>query len=154
MKDYLRDYTTEAFRFYARNGKSAEMFKRAIYLEALANECKNETGSSVISKPTEAAIMRAENAVNDKISEIYDMEAVDQVIAELKVNYKNEIAEAINIVYFTNPNNQLKKGDIQERVVQASMNVGLSEASIYRGLKKARILFAKRRGLRVEIKED
>ena len=83
MKDHLRDYATAAFRFYAKNGKSAEKFKQKIYIEALDEIRRKETRvKDGISKPTEDAVIKAEMAVNEKISEIKDMEAVDRVLAE------------------------------------------------------------------------
>ena len=88
MKDYLRDYCTEAFRFYACNGMNADKYKQKIYDEALEEYTKHEKGSG-ISCPTEAAIIRAENAVDEKLAEIKDMEAVEMTIAELEAAGRN-----------------------------------------------------------------
>lgn len=150
MKNHIRDYATAAFRFYAQNGMSAEYYKSRIYNEALEEQKKVEKGCG-ISCPTEAAIMRAEQRVNEKIAEIKDMEAVDKVMAELSAEpYPGKsIMETIKIVYFKDANKNLKKGDIHNRVHQAVINIPASERSIYGWLNRARVMFAEKRGLRI-----
>lgn len=151
MKDYIRDYATAAFRFYAQNGKSAEKFKQKIYIEALDKISKNETTvKNGIGKPTEAALMQAEKAVNERISEIKDMEAVDKVLAEFDARRKIYIVQAIETVYFKKPESDLIIGDIKSRVTEASINIPASERSIYGWLSEARNLFAYQRGLRIK----
>lgn len=151
MKDYIRDYATEAFRFYALNGKSAEKFKQKIYIEALDEIKKRETQvKDGVSKPTEKAIIAAEKAVNERISEIMDMEAVDKVLAELEARHKKHIVKAIDIVYFTDIDKELEFGDIKSRVAKSSVDIPASERSIYGWLKQARQLFAYQRGLRIK----
>lgn len=148
MKNHIRDYATEAFRFYAKNGMSADKYKQQIYDKALEEQKKNE-GKSGISKPTEAAIMRAEAAVNAKIAEIKDMEAVELTIKELEISMSCNMKKAIEIVYFADPDKKLEKGDIHNRVHFAEVNIPASEKTIYRWLGKARKIFAENRGLRV-----
>jgi magnesium-transporting ATPase (P-type) len=149
-KDYLRDYATAAFRFYAQNGKSAEKYKNKIYNEALEEMNKREVGvKDGISKPTEAALMAAAKAVDEKIAEIKDMEAVERVIAEFKSSWKSYMTHVIEIVYFKDADKEMSIGDIQNRVVSASLEIGASERSVYYWLKEARELFAYHRGLRV-----
>lgn len=150
MKDYLRDYATAAFRFYAKNGMSAEKFKQKIYIEALDEIKKRETTvEDGISKPTEKALIAAEKAVNERISEILDMEAVDKVLAELEARHKKYIIKSIEVVYFKDTDKELKSGDIKNRVIKASNEIPASERSIYTWLKQARELFSYQRGLRI-----
>lgn len=149
MKDYLRDYCTEAFRFYARNGKSTEKYKKKIYQEALEEQKKLER-SSGLGDPTGTAILRAEAAVDEKIAEIRDMEAVELTLAELEGRHRHEVVRAVEFVYFKEPKKDLEPGDIGNRVHVAEINIPASERSIYRYLKKARMLFAEHRGLRTE----
>jgi hypothetical protein len=150
MKDYLRDYATAAFRFYAKNGKSAEKFKQKIYIETLEEIKKKEAKvKDGISKPTEAAIIAAENAVMERISEVQDMEAVDKVLAELDARHMPYIISAIEIVYFEEPTKELLSGDIKDRVTKASIKNYTTDRSVYTWLKKARDLFALHRGLRL-----
>jgi CRISPR/Cas system CMR-associated protein Cmr5 small subunit len=148
MKNHVRDYATEAFRFYARNGKSADRYKQKIYDEALEEQKKVE-GSSGISDPTPAAIMRAESAVNAKIAEIEDMEAVELTIRELEVARNCKMKRTIEIVYFSDADKKLEKGDIHNRVCKAELDIPASEKTIYRWLSKARKIFAENRGLRI-----
>lgn len=165
MKDYLRDYATAAFRFYASKKMTAEQYKKKIYNEALEQQRKLEKESG-ISCPTEAAIIRAEAAVNEKLAEIRDMEAVELTLAELNGDsdfYENtlrscrherrEIVQAVEIVYFADPEKELESGDIYNRVHKAEINIPASERSIYYYLKKARLLFAENRGLRTDQKD-
>lgn len=149
MKDYLRDYCTEAFRFYACNGMSADKYKQKIYDEALEQQKRLE-GKSGIGSPTEAAIIRAEAAVDEKLAEIKDMEAVEMTLAELHARAMPYIVQAIKIVYFNDAGKELEPGDISLRVHAAELDIPASESSIYRYLRKARILFAEHRGLRIE----
>jgi hypothetical protein len=146
LKDYLRDYATAAFRFYALNGKSAEEYKKKIYANALENITRRE-GKVGISNPTEAAIMAAERAVNEKIAEVRDMEAVELTLADLKVRHRHDIIQAIDYVYFKNAQDQLE--DIKVNVLTAQINIPASERSIYYWLRQARQLFAIERGLRL-----
>ncbi|MCB2359433.1 hypothetical protein [Clostridium estertheticum] len=147
MKDYLRDYTTAAFRFYAQNDKSAEKYKKKVYIQALEDGMIREGNKSGISKPTETAIIAAEGAVSLKIAEINDMEAVEKVIAELDVKRRRDIIQAIEYVYFSNPQKDIE--DIKAKVHIAEIYIPASERSIYRWLRQARDLFAVERGLRV-----
>lgn len=162
LKDYTRDYATAAFRFYAENGKSSEKYRKKIYDEALENMSKSE-GNTGVSKPTEAAIMAAEKAVNDKLAELKDMEAVELTLAELQATTsfsensirksrceRRNIVQAIEIVYFKDPEKELEKGDIHNRVHTAELFIPASESSIYRWLKQARQLFSEKRGLRLK----
>jgi hypothetical protein len=150
MKDYLRDYATAAFRFYANNGMSADKYKEQIYNQALEDMKKKEAYvKDGISKPVESAIMAAEKAVNEKIAEINDMEAVEKVLAELKGTRRIFIVRAIEVVYFKDCDTDLSLGDIQDRVNVAAIAIPASARSIYYWLKEARELFAYQRGLRV-----
>lgn len=150
VKDYLRDYATAAFRFYAQNGMSSEKYKQKIYIEALNEIKKKEVKvKDGISKPTEEALIKAEMAVNERVSEILDMEAVDKVLAELEARRKRYIVQAIEIVYFKDADKELLLGDIKDRVIQASNEIPAAERSIYSWLKQARELFSYQRGLRI-----
>ncbi len=148
MRDYLRDYATAAFKFYAQNGKSTEKYKKQIYIKALEEGLIREGSKSGVSKPTEAAVIAAERAVNLKIAEIRDMEAVEKVIAELDVKRKRDIIQAIEFVYFSSPEKDIE--DIKAKVHHAEIFIPASERSIYRWLRQSRNLFAVERGLRVE----
>ncbi|KOF56802.1 hypothetical protein AGR56_09050 [Clostridium sp. DMHC 10] len=150
MKDHIRDYATEAFRFYASVRMTADQYKKMIYDETLENYKKKEMNCSFnISKPVEAAIMAAEKEVDKRIAEIRDLEAVEMTLAELGAMHRWDIVQAIKIVYFKEPEEEIEKGEIQNRVHTAELEVPASERSIYYYLRKARKLFAEKRGLRI-----
>jgi hypothetical protein len=150
VKSHIRDYATEAFRFYAKINMSADKYKQKIYDEALF-DYKNKVKGSGISCPTEAAIIAAENEVTQKLAEIKDMEAVEMALAEIRARAyeRSDIVQAIEMVYFKDADKPLEKGDIHNRVHFAELNIPASESSIYRWLSKARTIFAEQRGLRI-----
>lgn len=149
MKDYIRDYATAAFRFYASKKMTSDEYKQKIYDEALENYTKKMKGSG-ISCPTESAVIAAENEVIQKLAEIKDMEAVEMTLAEIQCGCeRSAIKQAIEIVYFTDANKELKKGDISDRVHKAELEIPASQATIYRWLKNTRKMFAMHRQLRI-----
>jgi len=145
-KDHIRDYATEAFRFYAAKGKPSYRNLKAQYMaEALDNyQRQNEKGSG-IGKPTEAAVIYAEKQVEKKTAELLDILAVEKVY----YSSKRTVREVIEIVYFEAPNEPLRKGDISARVCKASLMTFTSERGVYAILKAVRLRFAEERGLRV-----
>jgi phosphoribosyl-ATP pyrophosphohydrolase len=151
LKDYIRDYATAAFRFYAMHDRSAEKFKERVRQEAIDKvEQRLSVGKTGASSPTEAAMMRAEEAINEKVAEICDLEAVEKTIAQLISKNRGYILEAIELVYFSEPHKDLYKCDIQDRVRVAAAGIPASERSIYYWLKQAREIFAFERGLRLK----
>ena len=58
------------------------------------------------------------------------------------------IKQAVEIVYFTAPEQKLKRGDIIDRVRRACIELPADERTVYRYLKMARRMFAEERGLR------
>jgi hypothetical protein len=159
LKDYLKDYATAAFRFYAKNGKSAEEYKKRIHDEALETIKRREVktkGSG--GSPTEAMLIEAERMISDKMAEIKDMEAVEATLRQLEVRGSNiyqyvigkDIIKAIEYVYFKDADKEIIKGDIYNRVHAAEIDIHASERSIYYWLRQAREIFAIERGLRVE----
>jgi len=156
LKDYLRDYCTAAFRFYALNGKSSEKYKAKIHDDALETIKRREIqtkGSG--GSPTESMLIEAERMISDKMAEIKDMEAIETTLRQIAVMRFGQgelITKAVEFVYFKDPTKELIKGDIYNRVHMAEIFIPASESSIYRGLKKARDIFAIERGLRIESK--
>ena len=145
QKDFTIDYTTAAFRYYASLGKPSYRSLKAKYtaeaLEAYSREHEKGTG---IGKPTEAAAIYAEKEVEKKIAELNDILAVEKIYNSVTEG----VREIIEIVYFTDANKPLRRGDISNRVCKASVNTYTSIKGIYRILKSVRIAFAEERGLR------
>jgi hypothetical protein len=148
IKDNIRDYATEAFRFYARMGyPDPEQIKEQIRKEAYEKGCREYIGAGGISKPTEAAILRAESELENRMAELKDLIAVHKTLERLN-GVHNEIIYAIEYVYFEQPDKDLEKSDIETRVIKACVEIPASRRTVYYWLKKARRMFAEERGLR------
>lgn len=78
-----------------------------------------------------------------------DIEAVEGTLEELSKVGKTYIVQAVKEVYFVQPNKELKRGELTERIRRHAIKSYSSERNIYSWLKEARTLFAKKRGLRV-----
>lgn len=146
-KDNIRDYATEAFRFYAACGRlTSEQLKKKVYDEIYTASKKEHyrSGSGMPSDVTAYAVMNAEDAIKSMQAEFEDIIAVEKTILRLNKHERR----AVEIVYFTDPKKDLEKGDISDRVHRAELEIPASEKSIYRWLKTARMIFSKERGLR------
>lgn len=147
-KDNIRDYATEAFRYYAANGRrtSTELMqevKDMIYEQSHREIIRSGSGS--YSDTTAYSVMKAEDEVFDLTAEFLDIMAVEKTLMQLD-EYQRL---AVEIVYFTDAKRELEKGDISKRVHKAGMAIPAGEKTIYRWLGKARKTFAKERGLRI-----
>lgn len=144
-KDHIRDYATEAFRYYAYMNTTYEMLCKKYRQEALEEYQRNLEGAGTgISKPTENAVIYAESKLREKQGELWDILAVEKTIAQLNIWERR----AIEIVYFPHAHRDIQKGEISDRVNQASIEIPAGTATVYRYLKRARNLFAFERGLR------
>ena len=141
-KDFIRDYTAEAFRLYALNGeKTAEELKKRIYEDSLReNTLKNP----------QTAILKAEEAVKNAIPLLSDIEAVHKTLQALEKAGKDRAVKAIKAVYFTMPSKKIARGDISNRVRRFAVTNYCTERGVYSDLREARKLLAYFRGLRVE----
>lgn len=159
-KDHIRDYATSAFRFYAAQGKPTyEQLKQQLYDDALEKSKKEIVRIKGITNPTQSAIQHAEIEVEKRKAELLDILAVERVMNALmysplgrtkaKVGEEHSIAKAVEIVYFTDPDKPLERGDISDRVHMAELSIPASSRHIYRWLRQARDLFAIERGLRL-----
>lgn len=145
-KDHIRDYATEAFRYFAAKGKPSYRTLKAQYMaEALEDYQREHEKGSGIGKPTEAAVIYAEREVEKKMAELLDILAVEKVY----YTSKPLVREVVEIVYFTDAEEPLRKGDISARVCKASLETFTSERGVYAILKAVRLKFAEERGLRV-----
>lgn len=144
-KDHIRDYATEAFRYYASLGRPTyEELKKFYYKKAMDEYVKGHERGSLVSKPTENQIIYAENRLQEKMAELQDILAVERTLKQLH----DFETEAIETVYFVNPSKPIKKNEISERVLSCSNDLYCDVRSIYRYLSKARMIFAYERGLR------
>jgi hypothetical protein len=145
LKSHYRDYATAAFRLLAREG-SADRYRAKIYNAALARRGEGGTG---LGSPTEAAIMRAEQAVYDTVATIADLEAAEYAVAALEARYGYAARRALYMVYMAYADRELVKGEISDRIHRAELEIPASEKTLYRWLAYARRCFAEKRGLRL-----
>ena len=146
LKDHLRDYATEAFRYYARCGRPTyEEMKRAIYNMVYESSRRDLTRVKGVSNPTQQAVIKAEAAVDAKMGELLDILAVESALRLMRPEWKR----AVEIAYFAEAQYELERGEIKNRVTKAEIEIPASCRQVYRWLKKARELFAVERGLRL-----
>lgn len=147
-KDGIRDYATEAFRYYASCGclssdQIKEKLRNTIY-EASKREVVHSGVSSLHSDKTATAVMRAEDEMEYYRAELLDILAVERTLKRLTPPMKR----AVEIVYFLEPKRPMEKGEFSGRVHKAEIEIHASERNIYYWLKEARQIFALERGLR------
>jgi len=70
-KDHIRDYATEAFRFYTKSGG------RETYTKYLIEDINREKGTGIFS-PTESALVSKEKVIESRATELADIDAVDK----------------------------------------------------------------------------
>lgn len=138
----MRDYSTAAFRFYAKCGSANK------YIEKLAADYVKQSGVGLVN-PTEGALIRREQVERDHAAELDDLRAAEKALTVLEVCAGRYAVQAVEHVYFRDCWRDLEKGDIESRVHYAEINIPASRAQIYRWLAKARRIFANERGLRV-----
>lgn len=151
-KDNIRDYATEAFRFYAACGRlTAEQLKQRVYEDIYSRQKREylRSGSGMLSDTTAYAVMAAEDAMRDMRAEFEDIIAVEKTLQRLTQPQR----QAVELVYFINPEQPLERNDISERVHRAELEIPASERSIYGWLYRARKIFAEERGLRTTKKK-
>ncbi|HBF65233.1 MAG TPA: hypothetical protein DDW34_05165 [Clostridium sp.] len=147
-KDNIRDYATEAFRYYAACGRKTadeckDKVKEIIYEQSSREIVRS--GSGTHSDSTAYRAMEGEDASCEMAAEFLDIIAVEKTLMQLTEHQR----AAVEIVYFTDAKKELEKGDISTRVHRAEIEIPASGMSIYRWLKSARYIFAKERGLRI-----
>lgn len=147
-KEPYRDYATEAFRFLAREGSSSK-YKQKIWNEAIEEQRRLEATGTGISCPTEAAIVKADEAVFRAKAAIKDLEAAEFARDALEKLRGMAAVKALKIVYMQDPDKPINRGEIEARVHSAEINLPAGDRTVYRWLALARRIFAEERGLRI-----
>lgn len=83
-----------------------------------------------------------------------DLLAVIDTLNALTSSGKNYICQAVSAVYFVAPTKPLHKGEINLRVTKFAVNNYIDERTVFRWLKKARLLCADYRGLNIGTDKD
>lgn len=79
-----------------------------------------------------------------------DIAAVQRTLHYFSAGGREGVVEAVKAVYFVSPGVEIGKGDISARVERYAAEYYASVRSVYGWLQKARLRFAKERGLRVK----
>lgn len=138
-------YVTAAFRYYAALKLSYEELYQKYKSEALEEFKRAEIKTGGIGKPTENAVIYAENKLREKQGELWDVLAVEKTLNQLTEIQK----KAVEQVYFIEPDKPIKKNAITQRVVKMAEETPADTRTIYRYLRLARNIFIYERGLRV-----
>ncbi len=140
-KEAMRDYATEAFRYYAGMGRpSFEQARDAVYRRAVRD---------VKMRDPQAVIVIGEKAVRDSMPMLLDIFAVDKTLELLRMGGREYIVRAVEWVYFAEPRMPLRRGEITARVLKFCTANHADERTVYRWLRDARRMFASLRGLRM-----
>lgn len=145
-KEFFKDYATHAFVRFAYLGRpTAEEYAERIRREALRD--------LAYANP-EAALRVAEKAVEGAKGRIYDIAAVNAVLAALEREGKQHVIDAVAAVYFVNPQGKPRRGAMQSRVRRFAIDYPASERTVCRWLKCARLLFALHRNLDIDREDE
>ena len=137
---YLRDYATEAFRYWA--GVGCPTYAEAVdRIQSRAERRSESAGREVAAAFVRAEICKAEAA-------LLDIKACDEAFSELKLHGKECVCSAVREVYMAFPHKRLAKGELSGRVVRFAMENYYSERQVYYFLTEACEVFAEKRGLR------
>lgn len=125
-KDNYRDYVSDAYRYYALCGM-----------------------------PDAGELRRLRTAQEHKYrGGMADLEAVLRVLDRLEYEQDSHMwKRCLEIVYFSNPRHSPTRGALTDRVRFASLELCVSESTVYRMLRRLRLLLAMERGLRIDERE-
>ncbi len=125
-RDNYRDYVADAYRYYALCGKPDAAELRRLR----TSQTQNYRGGMA------------------------DLEAVLRVHERLELEPEAQLwRRCLEIVYFSNPKHSPTRGALTDRVRFASLELCISESTVYRMLRRLRLLLAMERGLRVDERE-
>ena len=137
-KQSYRQYSMEAFRFLAREGSTDR------YIKKLLEDYDKQQRNTGVCNPTEAALVHKDKILRDHAAELADLDAAEKAMLLL---FDCE-RRAVEMAYCKDAWRELEWGDIESRIVAASLDTHSDRASIYRWLDKACKSFAVERGLR------
>lgn len=152
-RNHYRDYASDAYRKLGKFG-SADAYRKLIVdrlekrREELGTRIDVQSGS-----PTEAEIIRAEEAAEKARARLNDLEAAERALkicAARDGKEGTQIVRAVRGVYQLEKDYLLSHKDIAKTVIAFSILAHVSTATIYRWLAFARRCFAIERGLDVE----
>lgn len=132
-KDNIRDYAVDAFRYYA-----------SLHCAPTKEAARFALQRKNLTRGMKSADLRASEAA---LQDLYAV--VDTIDAIRTLENGEEILHTLETVYFTNPNGEIRRGEIENRVLYSTFKTHISTATAYRHLALCRRMFAEARGLRL-----
>lgn len=147
LKEWTRDYATGAFIRYANRGcPSVEEYEKAV---------KEDVYRRLAMLPPNVIVMKAEAALSARRPLIEDFDAVRRSVEFLSDKGTDWIPKAIREIYRgLSEDKPTAKDAITLRVRAFALENYISERSVWLGLKQARLLFSRFRGVTVGIFGD
>lgn len=152
-RQHYKDYASDAFRVLGKYG-SADAYRERVL--AAIEQRRADLGTRIdapIGSPTEAAIIRAEEAIDEAKATLADIEAAEkalQICAVRDQKQNTRIVTSVKAVYMLDRDRLPSHHEIMETVIACSIIVPCDRATIYRWLGFARTVFARERGLRIK----
>lgn len=135
----IRDIANRAFRSYAALGCPTR--------RELEDRIKEDTRKKHSHEPPYLIEQRIETSLLENRQLIYDIEAVDFVMSELKQKGLDERISAIRAVYFHEPRRTPHRGEMEGRVTKYAVDGYVSPRTVYSWLSAARKMFFEARGM-------
>lgn len=145
-KDFIRDYATEAYIYWARHGCPS-------YQEAVERIRSAALRKAYAADPQKASAY-ADAEVDKASAGLCDILACAEAFRILRESGKGLVCDAVKAVYMHDPWKKPKQHEISGRVVKFAMNAHVSERQVWYYLDEARKTFALMRGLRVSEELD
>lgn len=149
-KKHYRDYATDAFRILALYGSSEKYKERIISESHKAPEDLGVKINNGISSPTESEIIHAQDALDEKMATIADLEAAERALEIVRNRFGEDAVMTVKLCYMSSPKRPVERNEIETNVIFAVMNLHMSRKTAYKYLAVARNAFAIERGLRTE----
>lgn len=141
-KEFIRDYATDALRYWAKEGKPS--YEEAV--ERIRKKAIRRAGDVDPQK----ALAFADAELEKRSSALADIMACAELWRVLRENGRGYICDAVEAVYFAEPYRALRRGEITGRVRRFATEAYVGETTVYNWLADARRLFAVMRGMRID----
>ena len=147
LKEWTRDYATGAFIRYANRGcPTVEEYEKRVRDDVYRRLC---------TLPPNLIVMRAEAALSARRPLIEDFLAVRRALEFFNTKDREWVPMAISVIFKgLSEARPTSKNEITERVRAFSQEHYISESSVWRVLKQARLLFSRYRGISIGAVDD
>lgn len=142
LKEWTRDYATGAFIRYANRGcPSVLEYEKAV---------REDVYRRLALLPPNLIVAKAEAAISARRPLIEDFEAIEKTLCFFREKGQGWVEDALPAIYRgLREDRPTEKNEIALRVRGYAIDHYISERSVYRILKQARLLFSRFRGVTV-----